>query len=94
MCIFELEAGKFCSRGGLMIHPKMLRRVLLVASEKLTPDNRYQFFSLFELLKRHNETAPQARKRNIEELVLAALVTYLPDRWRKIARRQQSYRPR
>ena len=68
-----------------MMHPKMLRRILTVASERLTPDNRYAFFTLFELLKNQNQTVPQARKKSLEELLLTALLAYLPERWRYVA---------
>jgi|SoiMethySBSTD1v2_1073268.scaffolds.fasta_scaffold373883_2 hypothetical protein len=70
-----------------MMHTKMLRRILAVASEKLTPDERYGFFTYFELLKKRNDKAPQDKRRRIEELLLLALSTYLPQRWRDIRHR-------
>ena len=69
-----------------MMHPKMLRRILAVTSDKLTQQERYRFFSYFELLKKQNEKAPQNQRRRIEELLLAVLSTYLPQRWRRILR--------
>lgn len=65
-----------------MMHTKMLRRILAVASEKLTLDERYGFFTYFELLKKRNDKAPEDEKRTIEELLLLALSAYLPQRWR------------
>jgi hypothetical protein len=70
------------SSGAAMIHPKMLRRILSIASEKLTPDDRYGFFAYFEFLKKQNENAPARKKRQLEDLLLRALLTYLPERWR------------
>ena len=68
-----------------MMHPKMLRRILAVASETLTLDDRYGFFVYFEALKK-NEKAPQDKRRTIEELLILALSTYLPQRWWRILR--------
>jgi hypothetical protein len=46
-----------------MMHTKMLHRILTVASEKLTLDERYGFFTCFELLKKRNDKAPQDVRR-------------------------------
>lgn len=70
-----------------MMHTKMLRRILAVASAKLTPDERYGFFTYFELLKKRNDKAPEDKRRRIEELLLLALSTYLPQPWRDIRHR-------
>jgi|SoiMethySBSTD1v2_1073268.scaffolds.fasta_scaffold85353_4 hypothetical protein len=71
-----------------MMHPKMLRRILAVASDKLTQHDRYGFFLYFELLKKQNEKTPRDQRRTMEELLLAVLSAYLPGRWRHIARRR------
>ncbi len=73
-----------------MMHPKMLRRILTVAREKLTSDEQYGFFMYFRYLKKKNEKAPRREKRTLEELLLLALVEYLPQRWR-FTRKPQSY---
>lgn len=67
-----------------MMHPKMLRRILAVASERLTPEDRYGLFVYFEMLKKSNERASPHQQRQLEELVLQALLTYLPERWRNV----------
>jgi len=70
-----------------MMHPKMLRRILAVISERLTPDGRYEFFTYFKLLKRQNEKERQNQRRTIQELLLVVLSAYLPERWwRRIER--------
>jgi hypothetical protein len=69
------------------MHKRMLRRILAVTSDKLTQQERYGFFSYFALLKQQNEKAPQNQRRRIEELLLAVLTAYLPQRWRRIVRR-------
>jgi hypothetical protein len=66
----------------------MLRRILAVASEQLTRDEKYGLFTYFELLKKRNDKAPEDKRRPIEELLLLALSAYLPQRWRDIR-----YRP-
>jgi hypothetical protein len=64
----------------------MLRRILAVTSDKLTQQERYGFFSYFELLKKQNEKTPQNQRRTIEELLLVVLAAYLPQPWRRIVR--------
>lgn len=71
-----------------MMHPKMLRRILAVASDRLTQEARYGFFTYFEFLKKQNEKAPRDQRRTIEELLLTVLTTYLPQRWRRIERQR------
>ena len=68
-----------------MMHAKMLCRILAVASERLTQQDRYGFFIYFELLKKQNERAPQDKRRRIEELLLIVLSAYLPGWWRQFA---------
>lgn len=76
---------KLVGRGsGPIMHPKMFRRILTVASEKLTSDERYGFFVYFEELKARNAKAPQDKKRTPEELLLEVLSVYLPERWQNI----------
>ena len=67
-----------------MMHPKMLRRILTVASEKLPLGDRVAFLMYFELLKAKNAKAPYGKKRTTEELLLEVLSAYLPDRWQDI----------
>jgi hypothetical protein len=69
-----------------MIHPKMLRRILSVASERLTPGDRHGFIMYFELLKEENDKARLGEKRRPEELLLEVLTAYLPTPWRRIAK--------
>ena len=71
-----------------MMHPKMVRRILTVAREKLTPDERDGFFTYFQYLKNKNDNAPRAKKRALEELLLIALSEYLPDTWQTSGRRR------
>ena len=66
----------------MMMHPKMLRRILTVTTEKLTSDEQYGFFMYFRDLKDKNNIAPQSEKRALEEILLLALMEYLPQRWR------------
>jgi len=69
------------------MHTKMLGRILAVARQQLTTDERYGFFTYFEFLKKRNDKAPEETKRTIEELVFLALSTYLPQRWRDLRHR-------
>ena len=75
-----------------MMHPKMLRRILAVASDKLTQQESYGFFVYFELLKKQNEEMPRDQRRALEELLLAALSVYLPGRWRHMGRHRGQHR--
>ena len=70
-----------------MMHPKMVRRILTVAREKMTPDERDGFFTYFEYLKTKNDKKPRSEKRALEELLLLALMEYLPQRWRLVDHR-------
>jgi hypothetical protein len=70
------------------MHKKMLRRILAVTSDKLTQQERYGFFTYFELLKKQNEKAPRDQRQRIEKLLLAVLAAYLPQRWRRIERQR------
>ena len=58
-----------------MMHPKMLRRILTVASEKLPLADRVAFLMYFELLKAKNAKAPYDKKRTA-----AGVLPVLPQR--------------
>jgi len=61
-----------------MMHPKMLRRILTFASNKLNENERYGFFVYFEQLKLMNDRLSIDHKRKLEELLLDALSLYFP----------------
>ena len=68
----------------------MLRRILTVAKEELTSDEQDGFFKYFHYLKKKNDIAPARQKRTVEELLLLALMEYLPQRWRLTRKRQSN----